>query len=277
MLTGPADVANRQAARDTAVAAAREAASLMLRYLGRAPGLDLKSPVNLVTEIDREAERVIVATLERAFPHFGMVSEEASDAAGGNEGPDLDRPCWCVDPIDGTTNFVHGLPHCAVSIALLEQGRPTVAVVLDPAKDELFEAVRGHGARLNGHPIGVSACGSLSDALFVTGFPYDRREHLAFYLRYFERFILQCRDVRRFGSASLDLCYVAAGRFDGFWEWKLAPWDTAAGWLVVEEAGGQVSDFDGAAYDAWLPRILATNGTIHAQALELLSRLPRDP
>jgi myo-inositol-1(or 4)-monophosphatase len=141
----------------------------------------------------------------------------------------------------------------------------------------MFAAVRGGGAMLNGERIRVSQAGALDEALFVTGFPYDRRQHLKFYLSYFESFIRRCRDVRRFGSASLDLCYVAAGRFDGFWEWRLKPWDTAAGWLIVEEAGGRVTDFDGSCYDPWLPRILATNGRVHDEALAILAELAKSP
>jgi myo-inositol-1(or 4)-monophosphatase len=258
---------------DVAIALAREAGSRIRDASGRHRTVERKSAVDLVTEVDRGAEKIIVRGLCAAFPDHDVVAEESSPRRARGS-----RPCWYVDPLDGTTNFVHGLPHCAVSMAMAAPGGTIdAAAVFDPFKDELFTAVRGEGARLNGKPISVSSAGSLDDSLFVTGFPYDRREHAKFYIAYFETFMRRCRDLRRFGSASLDLCYVAAGRFDGFWEWRLKPWDTAAGWLIVEEAGGRVTDFDGGAYDPWLPRILATNGSVHAEALAVLRELPSSP
>ena len=240
---------------------------LIREAIDRSKSIDYKSAVNLVTDTDHAAEKLIVEGLHAAFPDHGIVAEESNNARPPT------GPCWYVDPIDGTTNFVHGLPHCAVSIALLEEGRPSAAVVYDPCKEELFEAARGDGARLNGRSIGVSAASRLADSLMVTGFPYDRREPAGFYLSFFEAFMVSCRDLRRLGSASLDLAYVAAGRFDGFWEFKLEPWDTAAGWLILEEAGGKVSDMDGSAFDPWLPRILATNGKVHAESSALIKRV----
>jgi len=258
---------------DVAQALAREAGTLIRNASGRHRTVERKSAVDLVTEIDRAAEDIIVRGLHAAFPEHHIVAEESSPRRAGGS-----RPCWYVDPLDGTTNFVHGLPHCAVSMAMANpDGTIAAAVVFDPFRDELFAAVRGRGATLNGHPIGVSGAETLNESLFVTGFPYDRRQHAKFYIAYFETFILRCRDVRRFGSASLDLCYVASGRFDGFWEWRLKPWDTAAGWLIVEEAGGRVTDFDGSPYDPWLPRILATNGGVHTEALAVLAALPSSP
>jgi myo-inositol-1(or 4)-monophosphatase len=235
--------------------------------------VERKSAVDLVTEIDRGAEDIIVRGLRAAFPDHDIVAEESSPRRAQGL-----RPCWYVDPLDGTTNFVHGLPHCAVSLAMATpDGAIAAAVVFDPFKQEMFTAVRGQSAMLNDEPIRVSEAGALDESLFVTGFPYDRRQHTKFYIAYFETFIRRCRDLRRFGSASLDLCYVAAGRFDGFWEWRLKPWDTAAGWLILEEAGGRVTDFDGSPYDPWLPRILATNGRVHDEALAVLAELPSSP
>jgi len=248
-----------------------EAGALITEALGHPGSIERKSPINLVTEIDRAAEDLIVSGLRRAFPSDVIVAEESAPE------PVRGQRCWYVDPIDGTTNFVHGLPHCAVSIALAADHHIEVAVVNDPCKRELFEARRGGGSRLNSKAISVSATSELADSLLVSGFPYDRRDHLGFYLAYFEAFLLAARDVRRFGSAALDLCYVAAGRFDGFWEGKLSPWDTAAGWLIVEEAGGSVSDFDGSTYDPWQPRILATNGRIHGQAQAIIADLAASP
>jgi Archaeal fructose-1,6-bisphosphatase and related enzymes of inositol monophosphatase family len=250
---------------------ALDAGKLIRNALGRAQNVERKSPVNLVTEIDRACERLIIDGIRAAGGSAAIVAEES---AGGRP---PDGPCWYVDPLDGTTNFVHGFPHCSVSIAYVDEGRVQTAVVHDPCKNETFEAERGSGAHLNGQPLHVSRTSQLSEALLVTGFPYDRRERSNFYLRYFEAFMHAAQDVRRLGSAALDLCYVAAGRFDGFWEWKLHPWDTAAGFLIVEEAGGTVTDFDGAAYDAWLPRILATNGLIHEPARDVLIDLLRSP
>ena len=249
---------------------AREAGALIADALGRADTVvERKAVVDLVTATDRASERLIVDSLRRHFPGHDIVAEESAPRR-----PAPGRHCWCVDPLDGTTNFVHGLPHCSVSLALLgPDGDSQAAVVFDPFRQELFDAVRGSGARLNGQPIRVSRTERLDDALFVTGFPYDRREHTSFYLAYFEMFLKHARDVRRFGSAALDLSYVAAGRFDGFWEWQLKPWDTSAGWLIVREAGGLVSDFDGSPYDPWAPRILATNRSIHDQAVALLARV----
>lgn len=234
-----------------------------------------KGAVDLVTDVDLRAQAIVVDGLRAAFPHDAIVAEEdrTHEPSPG--------PCWYVDPLDGTTNFVHALPHFAVSIAYFDKGRPEAAAVYDPCKDELFRAARGRGAFAGrgaggpdgGSPLRVSAVETLDRALLVTGFPYDRREHAPMYLEYFREFLCNAQDLRRYGSASLDLCYVAAGRFDGFWEWKLHPWDTAAGWLVVEEAGGRVTDFDGTLYDPWLPRVVATNGTIHDEVLAVLARV----
>jgi len=256
---------------DTAVFLAREAGAVIRRDFGRSWDVERKSPINLVTKTDRAAELLIVTGLQRAFPGDAIVAEES-----GGGGRPVGRT-WVIDPLDGTTNFVHGLPHCAVSIALLDENGPRVAVVYDPCKDELFTAESGGGAWCNGGKLSVSAETELGEALLVTGFPYDRREYSAFYLSYFERFLHAARDLRRFGAAALDLCYVAAGRFDGFFEWKLHPWDTAAGWLIVEEAGGRVTNFAGTPYDPWGVRILATNGHIHEQAVRELLSLAEHP
>lgn len=234
-----------------------------------------KGAVDLVTDVDRRAQAIVVDGIRAAFPGDAIVAEE-DDTHEPSQGP-----CWYIDPLDGTTNFVHALPHFAVSIAFFDGGRPEAAAVYDPCKDELFRAERGRGAFAGrgsegpegGVRLSVSAVEHLDRALLVTGFPYDRREHAPMYLEYFREFLCCSQDVRRYGSASLDLCYVAAGRFDGFWEWKLHPWDTAAGWLVVAEAGGRVTDFDGSDYDPWLPRILATNRAIHDEALAVLARV----
>lgn len=254
---------------------ALEAGSLIRDAMGRRRNVEYKSAVDLVTDVDRAAQAVVVDGIRAAFPNDTIIAEEADAySAGGVAGKRaVDGPCWYVDPLDGTTNFVHALPHFAVSIAFFDGGIPKAAAVYDPSRDELFQAERGGGAFVGDRRIAVSEVSALDRALLVTGFPYDRRDHIDLYLGYFRAFLCAAQDVRRYGSASLDLCYVAAGRFDGFWEWKLHPWDTAAGWLIVEEAGGRVSDFDGAPYDPWLPRIVATNSGIHDEALAVLARI----
>lgn len=248
---------------------ARKAGARIREAAGRGRDVQFKSAVDLVTDVDRASQAAIVAGIREAFPHDAIVAEE-DDAHARPEGP-----CWYIDPLDGTTNFVHGLPHFAVSIAYVAPDGPLCAAVYDPMKDELFRAARGHGAFLGDAPLAVSAAATVGSSLLVTGFPYDRREQPELYLAYFRTFLCASRDLRRFGSASLDLCYVAAGRFDGFFEWNLKPWDTAAGWLVAREAGGRVTDFDGSPYDPWLPRVLATNGLIHDEAVSLMAALPR--
>ena len=246
---------------------ALRAGSVIRDAMGRTRNVEYKSAVDPVTDVDRRAQQVIVDGIRAAFPSDVVIAEE------DDSHEQADGPCWIIDPLDGTANFVHGLPHFAVSIAFCDDGRPEAAAVYDPSKDDLFHAERGKGAWLGNQRLEVSRVEELDRSLLVTGFPYDRREHVDYYLEYFREFLCYAQDVRRYGSASLDMCYVAAGRFDGFWEWKLHPWDTAAGWLVVEEAGGRVTDFDGSDYDPWLPRILATNGRIHDEAVAAMRRI----
>jgi myo-inositol-1(or 4)-monophosphatase len=255
---------------------AKEAGTLIREAMGRRPGVEFKSAVDVVTDTDRRAQARIVDGIRRAFPDDTIVAEEHDGTSvQSRDGTSARGHHWYVDPLDGTVNFVHGLPQFAVSIGVFDGGIAEAAAVYDPAKGELFHAARGRGAFLGDERLSVSDVPVLDRALLVTGFPYDRREHADLYLEYFRKFMTTAQDVRRFGSASLDLCYVAAGRFDGFWEWKLHPWDTAAGWLVVEEAGGRVTDFDGSPYDPWLPRILATNGRIHDEAVAAMAALGR--
>src|SRR3989441_4021074 len=217
-------------------AARRAGAHIRARY-GERQQVSFKSEVDLVTAVDREAERLILDTLLGAFPDHGVIAEEST----AQQGRDGHR--WYVDPLDGTTNFAHGYPHFAVSVALAREDEFVLGLVHDPMREETFTAVRGAGARLNGAPISVSETALLDRALVATGFPYDRRQQPRFYLAFWEAVMVRAQDVRRGGSAALDLCYVACGRLDAFWEWKLQPWDTAAGRLIVEEAGGRVTDF----------------------------------
>ena len=236
-----------------------------------------KGAVDLVTDTDHEVEDLIVTRLRRAFPDHRIIAEEAAgnDAvAPARAGEDV----WYLDPIDGTTNFAHAYPQFAISLAYAHGDECRFAVVLDPVRDETFTATRGAGAQLNGAPITVSTIATLDDALVATGFPYDRRTHLDFYLGFFADFVRRTQGVRRNGAAALDLCYVACGRLDAFWEWKLKPWDTAAGALIVREAGGMVSDFHGATFDPHGEQTLASNGLLHGEMARTLgARLAQRP
>ena len=225
--------------------------------------------IDLVTETDRASERVILEVLHEAFPSHAVLAEES-----GAQGQGDDR--WLVDPLDGTTNFAHGYPQVSISIALERRGRIEFGLVLDPLRDEWFVAHRGRGATLNGSPLRVSSVERLGEALLATGFPYDGRRNADFYLSYFKEFMLRTHGIRRAGSAALDLCFVAAGRVDGFWEWNLHAWDVAAGALIVEEAGGRVSDFHDRELDLFGGQLLATNGPLHAAMLEVIGAIATD-
>jgi myo-inositol-1(or 4)-monophosphatase len=240
-----------------ALSAARAAGRVHLRRLSRISVSRKTSSIDLVTEADREAEAAVLATLNRAFPHHAMLAEES----GANARQSAER--WIIDPLDGTTNFAHAFPQFCVSIAYERRGRVELGVVLDALKRELFVAARGRGARLNGRRIRVSKTPALDLALLATGFPYDRRERRHFYLTFWEAFMMRTQGVRRTGSAALDLCYVACGRVDAFWEFGLHPWDVAAGALIVNEAGGRVTNADGSRLDINARQILATNRRLH--------------
>jgi myo-inositol-1(or 4)-monophosphatase len=220
-----------------------------------------------VTTIDRETERKIVEILQRNFPDHSILAEEETDLRG-----DDNEYRWIIDPLDGTTNFVHGYPQVSISVGLEQSGRLILGLVYDPLRRECFRAVKDQGATLNGSPIQISTVKELDKALIATGFPYDHREKADFYLTFFKAFLTRCQGIRRAGSAALDLCYVACGRIDGFWELKLKPWDTAAASLIVGEAGGAISDFSGNEFSIWSNETLASNGSIHAEMLAALNR-----
>jgi len=251
------------------VAAAREAGEVLLGYLGRLDRVEHKGAVDLVTEADRAAERFLVDRLARLLPEASILAEEGS---GKEASPTVS---WIVDPLDGTTNFAHDYPVFAVSIALVAEGERVLGVIHDPMRDECFTAIRGMGARLGDAALRVSGTGGLGDALLVTGFPYDVRTNPRNNVPQFTAFLKRARAVRRDGSAALDLAYVAAGRFDGFWEEGLAPWDMAAGALLVEEAGGTVTGYDADPLDLFAAHIVATNGRIHPELLETLAEVER--
>jgi len=223
-----------------------------------------KGAIDLVTSVDRECERKIVEIIQRNFPNHSLLAEEETRI----EGTQSDYR-WIIDPLDGTTNFAHGYPQFCVSVALERNGRGVLGLVYDPLRRECFRAVTGQGATLNGEPIALSNVNELDKALLATGFPYDHRAHADFYLKYFRAFMAQCQGIRRGGSAALDLSYVACGRLDGFWEMKLKPWDTAAGALIVAEAGGKLSDFSGKPFSIWGNETLAANRNIHDEMVRI--------
>jgi len=254
---------------EVAIEAAREAGEMLRAEFDRPKKISYKGEVDIVTESDRRSEAAIVVRLRRHFPEHAIIAEEGSnsDAAGS-------RYCWHVDPLDGTTNFAHGYPCFAVSIGLTEDGEPVAGAVFNPVANELFCAARGEGAYLNGKPIRVSSVEKLAHSLVATGFPTHQRKRSA-NMEYYWEFTLRSHGVRRDGSAALDLCSVACGRFDAFWEFRLNSWDTAAGMLLVREAGGTVSDLAGQAYRPGGFDMLASNGLIHGEMREIAAEIAR--
>ncbi len=243
--------------------AALEAGKMLLSHLRTDFQVSKKGRIDLVTEMDLKAEKIIVDRIRLDFPDHEILAEEGGKQTGS-------VPCkWIVDPLDGTTNYAHGYPCFSVSIAVEWEGQLSVGVVYDPVSEELFVARRGEGATLNGRPIQVSREDQLVDSLLCTGFSYDHKE-IQKNLELFNRIILHAQALRRDGSAALDLCSLACGRFDGFWELSLHCWDVAAGRLMVEEAGGCVTAFDGSPCTIYDPELLATNGKIHSKLMELL-------
>jgi myo-inositol-1(or 4)-monophosphatase len=246
------------------------AAGRMLRAgLDGGRHVSYKGVVDLVTDFDLRSQELILSRLAAAFPGHGFLAEEGLDRGEQHEFR------WVFDPLDGTTNFAHGFPVFTVSIALEKAGRVILGVVYDPMREELFEAVEGEGALLNGRRIRVSAVDDLNGSLLATGFPYDLRESPVNNIAHFNHFLKRAQAVRRCGSAAMDLCYVACGRFDGFWELKLKPWDHAAGSLMVREAGGRVSDFRGNEFKIASPESLASNGFIHEAMIGVLGLADR--
>ncbi len=250
----------------TAVEAVVCAGDMMTARFGNVGRIDKKGTIDLVTEVDVAIERVFRRLIESRFPDHAVLGEEMGGSATPPRGP-----CWVFDPIDGTTNFAHGVPIFCASLAFEVDGVAQVAAVFDPNRRELFTAERGRGASLNGRPIRVSPASTLLDALLVTGFPYDVHGRLDEVLRLFRAFVGRARGVRRLGSAAIDLCYVAAGRLDGFWERGLSPWDIAGGALLVEEAGGCVTDMGGRPFRSRGGEVLATNGLLHDAMLEVIA------
>ncbi len=253
-----------------ALLAAEKASEILLRYHQKRDfTVQYKGDVNLVTDADLEAEKVVIEIISKAFPTHTILSEENKNSH--NES--LEGPAWIIDPLDGTTNFSHGVPFFAVSIGFRDDSQNQFGVVYQPVLKEMFTAHRGGGAFLNGKKISVSKVNLLSRSLLATGFAYDRRESVQNNLSEFCALEMSSQDVRRPGAATLDLAFVACGRFDGFWEHKLSAWDVAAGMLLVEEAGGKVTDFSGKRLDnLWCGELISSNGLIHDEMQKLINQ-----
>jgi myo-inositol-1(or 4)-monophosphatase len=254
--------------RQVAIDAARAAGEILRAHFRAAHRVAFKGQtINLVTEMDERAEELIVGRLASAFPDDAILAEERGAARGRSSRR------WIVDPLDGTTNYAHGLPIYAVSIALEVERRIVLGVAYDPSADELFVAERGRGVTVNDERLSVSTTATLETSLLTTGFPYNIRETPDTNLKEYAAFALRCRGVRRLGSAVLDLAWVAAGRLDAFWELRLGPWDVAAASLFVEEAGGRITNLVGAALDVDAPAVVASNGRIHDEMLAVLREI----
>jgi myo-inositol-1(or 4)-monophosphatase len=250
----------------TAIEAVVRAGDLQMAQFGGDFQIDKKGTIDLVTEVDVAVEQMFRALIADRFPEHQVLAEEFGGAATTPAGP-----CWVFDPIDGTTNFAHGLPIFCSSLALEIDGVAEVAAVYDPTRKELFTAERGGGAFLNGRPLRVSSATRLVDAMLVTGFPYDVHSRVEEIVGLFGAFVGQVRAVRRLGSAAIDLCYVAAGRMDGFWERDLKAWDIAGGALMVAEAGGRITNMDGQPFTSRGGHVLATNGHVHNAMLGVIA------
>ena len=246
---------------------AREAGAIVREGFGKNFQVEFKgNETNLVTEIDKASEKAIVEYIRKEFPSHSILAEEGGDHKG-----DADF-LWVIDPIDGTTNFAHGLPIFSVSIGVQKKGETAFGIVYDIMMDRMYMAEKGAGAFVNGEKLSVSKQNKLGQSLLVTGFPYDLRDNPGNIANIFNDFLMNSRAVRRLGSAAIDCCYVAAGVFEGFWEHNLHPWDVCAGMLLIEEAGGKVTNFDNNRFDIFGKRFLATNGLVHDDMLELIKR-----
>ena len=251
---------------DFSIELARAAGDVLKHYMDREKQVELKGRANLVTVADKESEALVIRRIRERYPDHAVLAEE-SGASGAGAGK------WIIDPLDGTTNFAHQYPFFCVSIGFEQNGEVRCGAVYDPWRDELFSGARGMGSFLNGQKLKVSETGQLGGALLTTGFPYGVRKKIDLAMRQFQGFILESQAVRRGGSAALDMCYAAIGRCDGFWELDLHPWDTAAGLVILEEAGGCVTDFGGNPYSIYMREILASNGKIHEEMVNVLRQV----
>lgn len=250
--------------RDVGLAAATKAGRILRKYWGKAHTVRKKGSIDLVTEADIASEKAIVDTIHSAFPGHTIHAEESGVTLGTKTHK------WIIDPLDGTTNYAHGLPEFAVSIAFASRGKVVFGLVFNPIIEDLFCGMQGQGATLNGSPIHVSDTNEIREALLVTGFPYNLDQAIDPLMQRFRSCLMAAQGIRRLGSASLDLCYVACGRFEGFWEQGLSPWDTAAGVVIAQEAGAEISDFSNRPYHIEKKEILATNSLIHQEISRLL-------
>ncbi|MGI8556356.1 MAG: inositol monophosphatase family protein [Pyrinomonadaceae bacterium] len=248
-----------------AIETARDAGQILLEKFGRKISITKKGDINLVTETDLASEALIIERIKSYYPKHSILAEESGSAMIDMN----DMWKWIIDPLDGTTNYAHGYPCFCVTLALEHNGELVIGVTFDPTRNELFAAECGRGATLNNKPIRVSETEKLSESLIVTGFPYNFKEKENFE-HHFTEFLRHSRGVRRDGSAAIDMAYTACGRFDGFWEEGLNPWDVAAGVLLIEEAGGYVSYYDNTPFSIYQPPICASNGLIHSQMLDVL-------
>jgi myo-inositol-1(or 4)-monophosphatase len=246
------------------IAAAYKGGSVLQSYRGRVSIVNKKGAIDLVTEADTGSEKAIIETISNAFPDHAILAEESGLKEGEKDFT------WIVDPLDGTTNFAHQLDLFSISIAFAVEKDIVIGIVLVPTTGELFTAMKGHGAALNGRPVKVSDAETVSESLLVTGFPYDKITIHDPLIKRFSNCLKASQGIRRLGSAALDLCFVACGRFDGFWEQNLKPWDTAAGVLIAEEAGAVITDFSNRSFTIDKKEILVTNGNIHKEMLSLL-------
>jgi len=249
---------------ETAIDLCRAAGDILNYYADRDKLVEFKGHANLVTIADKKSEELIIGGILSRYPSHSILAEES----GATQSGALVK--WIIDPLDGTTNFAHGYPFYCVSIAVEEKGEIVCGAVYDPVREEMFSAARGAGAYRNGERLKVSNVDRLSQALLITGFPYNFRERLDTVIRQFGKFLVASQAVRRGGSAALDLCYVASGRLDGFWELYLQPWDTAAGHVILEEAGGRVTDFKGGPFSIYNKETLASNGLLHDEMRAVL-------
>ncbi len=250
--------------RDTAIAAALEAGKLLKENFGKSLAISRKGRIDLVTQMDTQAEALILAKIRSAFPTHQVLAEESGRSAGNSEF------LWMIDPLDGTTNYAHNFHFFCVSIGLAVKGEVVLGVVYLPVLDELFVAEKGKGATLNGQPISISKETELEKSLLATGFPYTIQENPERVLRIHNALVTRVQGIRRAGAAAVDLCYLACGRFDGFWEEGLKPWDTAAGSLIVMEAGGVLSNYKGEPFDNFVPEVVAANPSLHGKMLEVI-------
>lgn len=251
----------------TAVEAVKEAGKIQEEKFGENFKIEHKGEINLVTEVDYQCERAIIDIIKRDYPEHEILTEEA----GSVKTAPNSRYKWIIDPLDGTTNYAHSYPCFCASVGLEIDGEVVTGAVYNPMLDELFTSIKGNGAYLNGKRISVSKIGDISKSLLATGFPYDIRDSKENNLNHFCNFAVRAQAIRRPGSAVLDLCYLAAGRFDGFWELKLYPWDMAASSLIVKESGGMITDFRGEKFSIYKGEMLATNGLIHKDMVDILN------